>query len=261
MKIAAREFKRGYNRLIGEENKEIKMDFAILSMQQGDLYSCSEAKEVIFTLLTGDVTFNYEDKKENAVRTSCFHENPVVLHVPQNTKVEIQCNSENAEITVQCTQNSKSFKAKLFRTEDLLCPTEMRGAGSMNECSTRIVRTFFDRTTRPETNFYIGEVVSYPGKWSSYPPHFHTEPEIYFYKFLPENGYGFAEMGDQVHKVKNNDLTAMPENITHSQSTAPGYAEYYLWVIRLQDDVNMVTNVVEEHAWAADPDAKYFPEI
>lgn len=248
MVLKSNKFTKGYSRLVMEENREMKMEFGILALEQDNSYTFEEARECIFTLLTGEVTFRYDQKTEVAVRESCFHENPVVLHVPENTKVEIQCKGSCAEIAVQCTKNSKSFAPKLYRTEDLLCPTEMRGAGSMNEASTRIVRTFFDRTICPETNFYIGEVVSCPGKWSSYPPHFHEEPEIYFYKFLPENGYGFAEMGDDAYKVRNNDLTGMPGNVTHSQSTAPGYAEYYLWVIRLQDDVNMVTNVVKEHA-------------
>lgn len=254
-------FKKGYTRLVAEENQDIKMDFGVLSMDKGDTHTFVEAKECIYTLIKGEVTFKYEGKAETAVRNSCFHENPTVLHVPEKVEVVIEAKSDEVEVLVQATKNSKRFDSKLYREEDLLCPTEMRGAGSMNEASTRIVRTFFDRSTRPETNFYIGEVVSYPGKWSSYPPHFHVEPEIYFYKFLPENGYGFAEMGDEVNKVKHNDLTGMPANITHSQSTAPGYAEYYLWVIRLQDDTDMVTNVVEEHAWAAKEDAKYFPEI
>ena len=53
----------------------------------------------------------------------------------------------------------------------------------------------------------------------------------------------------------------MPENVTHSQCAAPGYAEYYLWCIRLQDDKNIVTTVVPEYEWVTAADAKYFPEI
>ncbi|MFR5445559.1 MAG: 5-deoxy-glucuronate isomerase, partial [Butyricicoccus sp.] len=94
-----------------------------------------------------------------------------------------------------------------------------------------------------------------------YPPHQHVEPELYYYKFLPENGYGLAEYGDDAFKVKNNDLTGMPENVTHSQAAAPGYAEYYLWCIRLQDDKNIVTTVVPEYEWVTKADAKYFPDI
>lgn len=261
MIIRGKKFETGYVKLVNEEDREMKMDFGMLTLKKGGSYVFEEAKECIFTLLTGEVTFKYEGKEEAADRDSVFHTNPVVLHVPERTKVEVVCRSGEAELAVQSTRNNRKFASKLYREQDLLSPSEMRGAGTMNEASTRIVRTIFDRSTCPETNFFIGEVVSFPGKWSSYPPHFHEEPEIYFYKFLPENGYGFAEMGDDAFKVRNNDLTGMPGNVTHSQSTAPGYAEYYLWVIRLQDDVNMVTNVVKEHAWAAEADAKYFPEI
>ena len=70
------------------------------------------------------------------------------------------------------------------------------------------------------------------------------EPEIYFYKFLPENGYGYAEVGDTVYKVHHNDATCMAHGVTHSQATAPGYAEYYIWAIRLRDNDPMVTTVV-----------------
>lgn len=261
MIVRGKKFGLGYEKLVTEDNEAMKMEFGILTLKKNDAYVFEEVRECIFTLLTGEVTFKYEGKAETAVRDSVFHTNPVVLHVPENTKVEIECRSGDAELAVQCTKNSRKFASRLYREKELLSPSEMRGAGTMNEASTRIVRTIFDRSTCPQTNFFIGEVVSIPGKWSSYPPHFHEEPEIYFYKFLPENGYGFAEMGDDALKVRNNDLTGMPANVTHSQCTAPGYAEYYLWVIRLQDDVNMMTNVVAEHAWAAKEDAKYFPEI
>ena len=53
----------------------------------------------------------------------------------------------------------------------------------------------------------------------------------------------------------------MPVNVTHSQAAAPGYAEYYLWCIRLQDDKNIVTTVVPEYEWVTKADAKYFPDI
>lgn len=261
MIVRGRIFEQGYEKLVTEDNEAMNMEFGILTLKKENAYVFREARECIFTLMTGEVIFKYEGKEEAAARNSVFHSNPVVLHVPGHTEVMIECRSDEAQIAVQCTKNSRMFASRIYREKDLLSSSEMRGAGTMNEASTRIVRTIFDRSTCPETNFFIGEVVSIPGKWSSYPPHFHEEPEIYFYKFLPENGYGFAEIGDDAYKVRNNDLTGMPANVTHSQCTAPGYAEYYLWVIRLQDDMNMVTNVVEEHAWAAREGARYFPEI
>ncbi|QTF08995.1 5-deoxy-glucuronate isomerase [Brenneria izadpanahii] len=262
MKLTAGEFKNGYNSMVVQEtNRDMNMDFGVQRMSEGDAVSYNEPKESIYVLIFGKVTFEWDGKRETVERTSCFKEDPILLHVPQNTAVSITCVSDKAEVAIQRTTNPKSFVPRLMKSQDLLCASEQRGAGLMNEASTRIVRTFFDRSNCPETNFFIGEVVSYPGKWSSFPPHFHVEPEIYFYKFLPENGYGFAEIGDDVYKVRHNDLTGMPSGLTHSQATAPGYAEYYIWVIRLQDNVAMKTILAPEHAWVADKEAKYFPEI
>lgn len=255
-------FEKGYNKMISaaEHPEMMGLEFGVVSMAAGDVMKFAYDQEAVYDLLEGTVTFSWEGQEETAARGDCFHEGAVLLHVPRNTAVTITC-SRDAEIAVARTENSRMFPPKLMRPEDCLCANEERGAGQMNECSTRLVRTFFDRSNCPETNFFIGEVVHYPGKWSSYPPHRHVEPEMYYYKFLPENGYGLAEYGENAYKVKHNDLTGMPENVTHSQAAAPGYAEYYLWCIRLQDDKDIITTNVPEYQWVTAPEAKYFPEI
>lgn len=255
-------FEKGYNPMVSAvENPEMMgMEFGVVKMGAGDILHFDYAQEVVYDLLNGKISFEWENHSEVAERKDCFHEGAVLLHVPQNTAVAITALSD-AEIAVARTENKKSFASRLLHPEDCLSANEERGAGLMNDMSTRLVRTFFDRSNCPETNFFIGEVVHFPGKWSSYPPHQHVEPELYYYKFLPENGYGLAEFGDNAYKVKNNDLTGMPENVTHSQAAAPGYAEYYLWCIRLQDDKNIVTTNVAEYEWVLKPDAKFFPEI
>lgn len=256
-------FEKGYNEMISavEHPEMMGLEYGVVAMENGDVMNFDYAQEVVYDLLFGEVTLTWNGNMETVYRKDCFHEGAILLHVPENTKVSITCQSEKAEIAVCRTENKKKFEARLLRPQDCLSANEERGAGQMNECSTRMVRTFFDRSNCPETNFFIGEVVHFPGKWSSYPPHQHVEPEMYYYKFLPENGYGLAEYGDDAYKVRNNDLTGMPCNVTHSQAAAPGYAEYYLWCIRLQDDKDIVTTVVKEHAWVTGEDAKYFPDI
>jgi 5-deoxy-glucuronate isomerase len=87
-------------------------------------------------------------------------------------------------------------------------------------------------------------------------------PEFYYYRFLPENGFGLSLHGENdAIVVRNGDTGCFPNGILHSQTTAPGYAEWYLWVIRLREDEPMETVEVGEHAWAGKPDAKYFPDI
>ena len=84
------------------------------------------------------------------------------------------------------TENGRAFPAKLYLPGDT--PDEFRGAGTMHETSTRIVRTIFDYRNAPYANLVLGEVIDFPGKWSSYPPHHHPQPEIYYYKNNPGNG-------------------------------------------------------------------------
>ena len=253
----------GYTKMISaKENPEMMgLDFGVQKMARDEQVDFCFAQEVVYDLLCGKISISWDGSgcAEVVERTDCFHEGAIVLHVPADTPVEITCLSDTAEIAIARTANARRFAPQLMRPEDCMCANEERGAGLMGETSTRLVRTFFDRSTCPETNFFIGEVVHYPGKWSSYPPHTHVEPEMYYYKFLPANGYGLAEFGDDAYKVKDNDLTGMPCNVTHSQAAASGYAEYYLWCIRLRDDQDIVTTTVPEYAWVTDPAAKFFP--
>jgi 5-deoxy-glucuronate isomerase len=75
-------------------------------------------------------------------------------------------------------------------------------------------------------------VITYPGRWSSYPPHHHPQPELYYYRFDRPQGYGHAECGDEVYKVREHDVLRIPGGRDHAQCAAPGYHMYYLWTIR-----------------------------
>jgi 5-deoxy-glucuronate isomerase len=139
--------------------------------------------------------------------------------------------------------------------------SENRGAGTMQETSTRIVRTVFDHANHPESNLVIGEVVNYPGKWSSYPPHHHAQPEIYHYRFYPKQGFGFGMLQDDGVLLKHGDSTLIIHDDVHSQTSAPGYAMWYLWAIRhLEGNPYGPVTFLEEHKWVMEKDAKIWPD-
>ncbi|WP_371367141.1 5-deoxy-glucuronate isomerase [Sporomusa rhizae] len=259
------EFKYGYNPIttMDETQANTMMDFGILRMAQGQVETLFEAeKESAILLLQGEVTLGWNGQEKTIARSSCFDADPWVLHVPKNVTVTITGVAPDSELNITKTTNANTFTAKLYTPEE--CRSEERGKGTLKECSTRIVRTVFDYSNAPYSNLVVGEVVDFPGKWSSYPPHYHPQPEIYFYKFNPENGYGFCELGEDVVKVKHNDTTKILDNATHPQTTAPGYAMYYIWVIRHLDG-NPYKNpeypvFVPEHLWVTDKNAKMWPD-
>ena len=255
------EFPYGYTAITTMEEVEhnTMMDFGVLRLAKDSVEKNTEKKERAYLLIQGEVTFQWEGHRETAKRSNCFDEDPYVLHVPQNVEVIITGISENSELTVTKTTNETMFPSKFYTQEE--CRSEERGKGTMKETSTRTVRTVFDKSNSPDSNLVVGEVIDHPGKWSSYPPHYHPQPEIYFYKFNPENGYGFSELGEDAVKLRHNDTVKILDNATHPQITAPGYAMYYLWVIRhLEGNPYITPTFVPEHLWVTEPDAKIWPD-
>lgn len=253
------QFPYGYNEIsaICDIEQKTLMDFGILRLTAGDTFCESQNLERAYLLISGDITIEWENNIEDICRENCFDYSPWVLHVPNDVEVKITAAGET-EIAVHRTENERTFPSKLYTPEE--CASENRGEGTMRETSTRIVRTVFDQSNAPYSNLVLGEVIGFPGKWSSYPPHYHTQPEIYYYRFLPENGYGFAELGEDVVKTHHNSTVLIVNSETHPQTTAPGYAMWYLWVIRNLDGNPYTTpTFVPEHEWVRHNDAKIWP--
>ena len=101
----------------------------------------------------------------------------------------------------------------------------------------------------------------YPGKWSGFPSHSHAQPEIYFYKFYPQNGFGLLRLGEEGVLLEHNDTVLIEPNKVHPQVAAPGYAMYYLWVIRhLEGNPYIKPDFDPQHLWVEQPGAKYWPD-
>lgn len=258
-------FKYGYNPIAAMDDTEdnTMMDFGILRLSKGQEETLlDENKETALLLIYGEVTLEWQGNKKTIERKSCFDEEPWVLHVSKGVEVKVTGISENTEINVTKTTNERIFESKLYTPEE--CASEERGKGTLKETSTRIVRTVFDYSNADYSNLVLGEVINLPGKWSSYPPHHHPQPEIYFYRFNPENGYGFAQVGEDVLKVKNNDAVKILRDDSHPQTAAPGYAMYYIWVIRhLEGNPYKSPEYPvfeEEHLWVNDKNAAIWPD-
>lgn len=263
IKVVRGDITQKWNKYVSREKNPEMMDseFGVIYLKNQESFEIFTDEEYVFCLNRGRIVFAWDGEEETVDRKSCFTDDPYVLHVHRNTRVRITCLSDAAEINSANTHNEKIFCNKLYRPEDLLC-RELVDEDKLDGKVKRIKRAFFDRSVCPETNLFCGEVVNYPGSWACFPPHLHTEPEIYYYKFFPEQGYGFGEFGEEAVKVVNRSVTCNPGGQLHSQATAPGYAGYIMWTQRLQDNGKDIEYTLDErHAWLDEKGVRIFPEL
>ncbi len=223
-----KDVRRGYNPylVMGRNDCATNMDVGLLVLEPGDEYTFEEPeKELALDLLAGRVVFGYAGETREAVRPDTFHCAAYCLHVCQGTKVTVKA-LEHTEIYVQMTDNEREFPARLYGPEDIM--VQHAGAnGELMGCMRREIQTFFDYESAPYSNMVLGEVLNYPGKWSSYPPHHHPQPEVYFYRFDCPDGFGADFANGQVYQTGHNGCLVI-NHPSHSQGAAPGYAMCYM---------------------------------
>ncbi len=249
-------FESGYTAIteIGEQLADTGINFGILKLTAGEKRDLTSSLESAFLLMNGKLTFYFDDKEYCAERTSIFDQDPSAVHAAANSVVRVKAETD-CEISVSQVENSNEFETLFFDSSSML-ESEQRGKGLLDDTSYRIVRTIFDVRNRPTAKLVLGEVVTFPGRWSSYPPHHHPQPEIYHYRFTEPQGYGYSQLGDDMLKIRENDTVKILDLDDHSQVSAPGYGMYYIWVIRhLENDPYIVPEYTEEHNWTRTEEA------
>ena len=240
-----------------EVEDNVAISFDVWKLEEGSSFSLNLEHETAFLLMSGTVSGTIGGKPFSFGRSSLFDESSSCIHGAAGTLVEAQCETET-EFTVYSCDNIKSFEARVFEPEAVA--NEPRGKGQVDGRCLRYVRTIFDGSTSdPNAELVLGEVVTMQGGWSSYPPHHHSQPEIYHYRFTKPQGYGHGELGETVLKVRQNDTVKILNPNDHAQCAAPGYGMYYSWVIRhLPGNPYTVPEFTQEHTWTMDPDARFW---
>ncbi|HWA26605.1 MAG TPA: 5-deoxy-glucuronate isomerase [Lacunisphaera sp.] len=227
------------------------MDFGILRVG-AKVWSETTTLETVLVLLSGTAEVRMGDQAHRASRGSLFEETPVTFHCGAGTGLHVRAESGPAEFALIRAVNSRELPVRCYRDRDVA--TEDRGAGLVQGACRRLVRTIFDCNSRPDSALVVGEVVNYPGRWSSYPGHHHPQPEIYHYRFTLPQGYGHAEAGEEVFKIRHGDTLRIRGGIDHAQVAAPGYGMYYLWVVRhLPRRPYRGFTFTPAHRWLLDP--------
>lgn len=215
-------------------------------------WKCPDEREAVWVLLRGTVQVKLNGDSYSAARKSVFDEGPFTVHCFAGAELAMRSDRSGAEWAVLETRNPRAnVKPRVLTNEE--CRTEDRGAGLAQGACRRLVRTIFDHETQRDSNLVVGEVLNLAGRWSSYPPHYHPQPELYHYRFTEPQGYGHAEVGEAVYKVRNRDTTVIPGGFSHAQVSAPGYGMYYLWVVRhLPRRPYTGFTFAPEHRWLLD---------
>jgi len=231
---ATEETGTGYTPILSAgETPQIGLSFGTWKLEPGgSAVVCSTEQETAVLAFSGMGEMTCKDRTLQFDRRRWIDQGPAVVHCCAGGAVEVRAAGEAAlEVFIVQAPNSKKFAPRYYEEKDV--DIEHRGKGILEDTCHRVVRLVFDdQNGPPESELVLGEVVNFPGKWSSYPPHSHPQPEIYYYRFDPRHGWGHGELGDRVFKIHDGDLLAITDNRSHVQASAPGYSMYYLWAIR-----------------------------
>lgn len=231
--------------------------FSILKLKKGETFHEEIKNETAWLLMKGSIDVVISGETIRLERESLFAESASAIHCACGTIASFLPHTDT-EMTVYECNNIKPFAYKVYTPENV--PNEHRGDGQVGNTCLRFVRTIFDKTNSDDNaDLVLGEAITMQGRWSSYPPHHHPQPEIYHYRFEKNQGFGHAELGDDVLKVRNFDTVKIFGGFDHAQCAAPGYNMYYSWVIRhLPQNPYTSPEFTQEHIWIMDKNAEYW---
>lgn len=229
-------------------NPGMLMDITVYRLDKGERMPLYFKNMEMAVLLTqGAITYKWEGRTEQAQRESVFTAAPYCLHVCLNTEVEIKAEAPS-EIIIQAAENNLAFASHFYTPADN--KIEVMGETQWEGTAKREVLTVFDYNNAPYSNMVMGEVITKAGRWSSYVPHSHPQPEVYYYKFEKPQGFGACFIGDDAYKVKDGSAAMIRGGYTHPQAAAPGYDMYYCWMIRhLPDNPWKTRDIDPQHKW------------
>ena len=237
---------------MGGRNADMLMDIKVKLLKPGESVSfCDEKNETAVLLIAGNVEYAFDGKTENAVRRTQFIDKPYCLHFSRGKKAVVTAKADS-KILIQQTDNDNDFGYVWYTPENVIL--QEFGKSQWDGTAHRQVLTLFDYENAPYSNMVLGEVIHKPGCWSSYPPHYHPQPEVYYYEFDKPQGFGVGFNGDDCYKVENEGVLCITPMKTHQQVAAPGYSMCYVWMIRhLDGDPWRKTRIdAPEHKWLLD---------
>ena len=248
----------GKSAVITKANSSLDMlEVDMLRLQKGEIKKYSETdKEYGLVILGGKCSvegagFSYQGIGR---RRDVFDGPATCVYIPRNCAFTIT-GEEDVRIAVCKSPAEKDFEPVLIQPEDVIIK-DLGKTGWERQAH-------FILDERVDANLiYIGEAYVPSGNWASYPPHKHDDDnmptegvleEIYYYEFDKPSGFGiqrvYSKEGDidETYTVQNGDLVEIPKGY-HPFCCAPGYHNYYLWIMAGKNRGFYMTTE-EKHKW------------
>jgi len=206
-------------------------NFGILRLKSGEEIKIHRNFESVYLLIQGMCTFIHDEIVKTVERHSCFTDEPQAIHFSANQFIRIKAIAD-CEFAIAEVDNPATFATQIFDGSNVL--------ESHSDAHHKNMRIIFDKQNRPESKLVLGEVINAQGQKSNYPPHHYPQPELYHYRFLDPDGYGFAESHEGVFKIKQFDTYKILDYKNHTQTAADDHEMYYLWIVRAPDEVKKI---------------------
>ncbi len=228
----------GYQKIVAPENSDLKkIRLAFIKDTEGGRFEGQTAgEESAFIITEGNIRFFVEGKLFGELtRENVFHEPPSGVYLPPHLNYSIEFIRKSEICVASCDAAGKN-RPRLIETKDIRFKRvgEEPFLRNMNE----IMPEDF-----PAEKLIIGETITDPGNWSSYPPHKHDTDnppeetaleELYFFKITPRTGFGsirvFDDPEDNIFLIKTDEVVTIPKGY-HPVSVAPRHQLYYMWVL------------------------------
>lgn len=231
-------FLNGKNSIIkiNGPHRNYQMDFEILKMKKGDVYSNDEPLERAYLLIYGEIKVTFDDRSEFLTRKDFYRSNPTTAQLCKDTKITIECLNDDTEIAIFKSVNEKLNRSQIRYAKDIV--PEVIDKELTNNATKKVTKMILDHSIDSDSNLMLGENIHYPGRWAGFTSNYHEQPQLYFYKFTPKDEYGFGlvKLGEEAFILRENDTFLTPPGLDYPQVSAPGYGMYCIFAMRYSDN-------------------------
>jgi 5-deoxy-glucuronate isomerase len=230
---------KGLKRVIELGNKALpNIGFSLLNAVENETFHLSSNdKELCLVILSGKWRFYVKGMEFVGERVSVFKEKPYAVYLPLQTEFQLKAEKEGE---IAFCESRGVRKGEVL----LIPPSQVKERFLGDDNFQRFAFDILDERVEADS-LLVGETISKPGHWSSFPPHKHDRDdfpretaleELYFFMFNPQDGFGFQRIYtedrslDESFLIENRSVVFIPSGY-HPVVSSPGYSLYYLWIL------------------------------